>query len=75
MNVTMCAVGGIATNFCVLSTALDALQHDFKAVLIEDCSAAATQETHVHTLGLYRRNPLYPLLRVLNSTELVEATE
>ena len=75
MDVTMCAVGGIATNFCVLTTALDALQHDFKAVFIEDCSTAAKQEIHEHTLGLYRRNPLYPLLQVLNSSELLEALE
>lgn len=71
MNVTLCAVGGISTNFCVLTTIMDALCHDFKAVLLEDCSASATAENHDHTLGLYRRNALFPLLRVMNSSDLI----
>lgn len=71
MNVTLCAVGGIATNFCVLTTVMDAICHDFKAVFIEDCSAAAFAESHENTLGLYRRNPLSPLLRVMKSSDLI----
>ena len=71
-GVTLCAVGGIATNFCVLTTAMDALCHDFKAVLLEDCAAAFTPELHEQTLGLYRRNALWPLFQVLKSTELIE---
>ena len=39
-GVTLCAVGGISTHFCVLTTVMDAICHDFKAVLLEDCSAA-----------------------------------
>lgn len=70
-EVTMCVVGGIATNFCVLTTAMDALCHDFKAVLLEDCAAAFTPEVHEHTLGLYRRNALWPLFQVLTSTQLM----
>ena len=37
-GVTLCAVAGIATNFCVLSTVMDALSHDFKVILLEDCT-------------------------------------
>ncbi|MEN8247113.1 MAG: isochorismatase family cysteine hydrolase [Thermodesulfobacteriota bacterium] len=70
-KVTLCAVAGIATNFCVLTTAMDALCHDFKVVLLDDCAAASSMEQHQHTLDLYRRNPLYPLFRVLSSTELI----
>ncbi len=33
-EVTLCAVGGVATPFCVLTSALDALCHGFKAVLL-----------------------------------------
>lgn len=69
-NVTLCAVGGIATNFCVLTTVLDAVCSDFQAVLLEDCSASWSEEIHNQTLNTYRRNPLYPLLRVCSSTEL-----
>ena len=71
-KVTLCAVAGIATPFCVLTTALDALCHDFKAVILEDCSAASSAEQHRQALDTYRRNPLYPLFRVLLSRELME---
>lgn len=71
-GVTLCAVSGIATNFCVLTTVMDALSHDFKAVLLEDCSAAQSEKIHEQTLDTYRRNPIYPLLRVLTSSQLAE---
>ena len=71
-DITLCAVGGIATHFCVLTTVMDAICHDFKAVLLADGSAAPTEAIHHQTLSAYRRNPLYPLLRVMNSTELAE---
>lgn len=70
-EITLCALAGIATHFCVLSSALDALSHDFKAVLLEDCCASATDDLHSGTLSLYRRNPLYPLFRVMPSTDLL----
>jgi nicotinamidase/pyrazinamidase len=69
-GVSLCAVGGIATHFCVLTTVLDAICHDFKAVLLEDCAASASKQIHQQTLDSYRRNPLYPLLRVARSTDL-----
>ena len=71
-GVTLCAVCGISTHFCVLTTVMDAICHDFKAVLIEDCSAANSTEIHARTLNCYRRNALYPLLQVLKSDELIE---
>lgn len=70
-DVTLCAVGGIATHICVLATVMDALCHGFKAVLLEDCSASYSEEIHEKTLSLYRRNPLYPLLKVESSAELL----
>ena len=72
-GVTLCAVGGIATNFCVLTTVMDATCHDFKTVLLEDCSAAVSEEIHTQTLETYRRNPLYPLLRVMRSSEFIDS--
>jgi nicotinamidase-related amidase len=65
------AVCGIATNFCVLATALDALCHDFQAILLEDASAAFRPDLHHQTLELYRKNPLSPLLRVQTVAELM----
>ena len=70
-GVGLCAVGGVATHFCVLTTVLDAICHDFQAVLLEDCSAAFPKQVHEQTLASYRRNPLYPLLRVATSSDLV----
>ena len=71
-GVTLCAVGGISTHFCVLTTVMDAICHDFKAVLLEDCSAASSREVHEKILNCYRRNPLYPLLKVAASSEFLE---
>jgi nicotinamidase-related amidase len=71
-GVNLCAIGGIATHICVLATVLDAICHDFKTVLLEDCSAAPSKQIHEQTLDSYRRNPLYPLLRVAKSTDLID---
>jgi len=70
-GVSLCAVGGITTHVCVLTTVLDAICHGFKAVLLEDCSAAPSKQVHAQTLETYRRNPLYPLLRVASSSDLI----
>ncbi len=72
-GVTLCAVAGIATNFCVLSTAFDAVCHNFKTVILEDCSAAASPEIHQTTLSLYRKNPISPLLQVMDSNSFLIA--
>lgn len=71
-KVTLCAVSGITTPYCVLSTVMDALCHDFKAVLLEDCTTAGSDEIHEQTLNIYRRNPIYPLLRILTASQLME---
>ena len=70
-EITLCVIAGIATNFCVLTTVMDAICHDFKVALLEDCSAALDKNIHQQILAVYRRNPLYPLLRVMTSSELV----
>jgi nicotinamidase-related amidase len=71
-DVTVCAVGGIATQYCVLTSALDALAHGFKTVLLENCSAASSEVLHKNCLDLYRRNPLYPLLQVQTSRDFMQ---
>jgi nicotinamidase/pyrazinamidase len=70
-GVTLCAAAGIATNFCMLTTVMDALCFNFKAVLLEDCTAAFSESIHENTLALYRKNPLYPLLKVMSSAEFI----
>lgn len=69
-GVTLCAVAGISTNFCILATVMDALCHDFKVVLLEDCTAAFNENIHESVLEIYRRNPLYPLFRVASSRDM-----
>lgn len=70
-GVTLCAVAGMTTNFCVLTTAMDALCCDFKAVILEDCSVAYPEKVHEQTLSNYRRNSLYPLFKIGTSTQLL----
>jgi nicotinamidase-related amidase len=74
-GVTLCAVGGIATNFCVLTSVLDAVQNGFRAVLLKDCTAAQSDEIHHKTLSLYENTVLWPLLRVITSHELLAELE
>jgi nicotinamidase/pyrazinamidase len=50
---------------------MDALCFNFKAVLLEDCTAAFSESIHENTLALYRKNPLYPLLKVMSSAEFI----
>jgi nicotinamidase-related amidase len=69
-GVTLCAVGGVATHFCVLTSVMDAVCHGFKAVLLEDCSAAPSAAVHEQALACYRKNPIYPLLKVASAAQL-----
>lgn len=59
------AVAGIATPFCVLLTALDALSNGFKAVILEDCCAAYPPEDHLNCLNLYRRGLLGEYFQIM----------
>ena len=68
-------MAGIATQVCVLTTALDALSNDFRACIIEDCCASASRAIHEKTLDVYRENALYPLLRVLTLDEFLGELE
>ena len=69
------AVGGITTNVCVLMTAMDALCHDFRSILLEDCCAAHTREVHETTIENYRNFALYPLFRIMTSEEFLREVE
>ncbi|WP_155309461.1 cysteine hydrolase family protein [Desulfosarcina ovata] len=64
-------VTGIATTFCILGTVFDALSHDFKTILIEDCTAAHDKKIHQIYMDIYRNSPLYPLLRVFQAEEFI----
>lgn len=65
-------MAGLATTVCVLMTAMDAVSHDFRAVILEDCSAAHKREAHEAILDLYRKHPLRPLLRIETSAHFLK---
>ena len=74
-NCDTVVVGGITTNVCVLMTALDALCHDFSAILLEDCCAAHKREVHETTIENYRKFALYPLFRIMSAEEFLREAE
>lgn len=59
-------IGGVSTEVCVLSTAYDAVCHDFKVIVLDDCCASRFPETRDRVLYLLRKTPLFPLLRVMS---------
>ncbi len=65
-------VCGIVTNVCVLLTALDAIQNDFKAVIVRDGCACHKREIHDMTLKIYEPLILYPLVRIMTAKEIGE---
>lgn len=71
-DVDTVAVGGIATHFCVLATAFDAVCHDFRSIILEDLCASYKRETHENALNTYRYTPIHPLLSVATSSEFWE---
>ena len=74
-NCDTVVVGGITTNVCVLMTAMDALCHDFSAILLEDCCAAHKREVHETTIENYRKFALYPLFRIMTAEEFLREAE
>lgn len=59
-------IGGVSTEVCVLSTAYDAVCHDFHVIVLDDCVASRFPETRDRVLYLLRKTPLYPLLQVMS---------
>ncbi len=65
-------VVGIATHICVLTTVLDAVALDFKAILLKDCCAAHKPEYHTGTIQIYKSSPIYPLIRIMSSADFID---
>jgi nicotinamidase-related amidase len=72
MQIDTVGVAGINTHFCVITTALDAICHDFSTVLLEDLSAAYKPEIHAAFMDAYRKSAIYPLLRVATGDEFLD---
>ena len=71
MGIDTVAVGGVNTHFCVLATAFDAVCNDFHTVILDDLSAAYKKEIHDHFIDAYRNSAIYPIFRVMQSTEFL----
>ncbi len=71
-NIETVVVMGVTTHVCVLTTALDAIAHDFACTIVEDGCCCHKPAYHEGILQAYRHSALYPLLRVLPSSEIIE---
>ncbi|MFB3924566.1 MAG: cysteine hydrolase family protein [Syntrophales bacterium] len=71
-NVDTVALAGINSHWCVLSSALDALANDFQAYIIEDCCASYSAKVHQAAMDIYRKNPLYPLFKIISLEEFLD---
>ena len=69
-GVSTIVVCGIVTSVCVLLTALDGLQNDFKSIIVSDASACHKAEIHEATLQLYESLILQPLFRIMTAEEV-----
>ena len=50
LEVKRVVICGLQTPNCVRTTAFDAVAYDYDTVLVKDCTAAASEEIHVHNL-------------------------
>jgi nicotinamidase-related amidase len=72
MGVDTVAVGGINTHFCVIASAIDAVCHDFRTVILEDMSATYSREIHTHFIDAYRNSALYPVFSVATGDRFLD---
>ena len=68
------AVCGISTQVCVLTTVLDAIAHDFRVILMDDCCATFKPEHHVTLADMYRKGPMFPLLQSMSLDDFLSAS-
>lgn len=71
LKIDTVALTGMTLPVCVLATALDALSHDFKTIIIEDCCASGSSQMQEAILDVYRRSALYPFFKIMNSEEFL----
>jgi len=69
------AVAGITTAYCVLLTALDALCHGFKSVILEDCCTAYPPADHEACLNIYRKNLMGEYFQILKWKDYLSLME
>ena len=75
LGIDTIVVGGIATEVCVIMTALDGIGNGFKTIILSDCCASYTEEIHHKTLSLYQKSPLRPLFKIMTLAEFISSLE
>jgi nicotinamidase-related amidase len=65
-------VCGIVTNVCVLLTAMDAIQNDFRAVIATDACACHDPALHHATIKLYESFLLQGIFRTATSADIIK---
>lgn len=70
-GITHVVVGGLMTNFGVESTARDAWQHNYHAVIAEDASSSLSAELHTFAI----RNTLPRVAQVRSTAEIIAGLE
>lgn len=66
------AVCGVTTQFCVMSTAMDAFAHDFRTVILSDLCASFSPEVHASALENQRgEEALHNWFRIMTSVEFL----
>ena len=75
LGVDTIVVCGIITEVCVTMTALDGIGNDFRAIILSDCCASRSPEIREQTLGLHRKSPLRPLLKIMTLAEFIASLD
>jgi nicotinamidase-related amidase len=67
------AVCGVTTQFCVMSTAMDAFAHDFRTVILSDLCASFSAEVHESALENQQgEESLHDWFRIMTSDEFIK---
>ncbi|MFX1406615.1 MAG: cysteine hydrolase family protein [Promethearchaeota archaeon] len=53
MGIETVLVSGVVTNFCVHSTAREAVDYGFQTIIVEDCCAAWSEDIHSSILNSF----------------------
>ena len=71
LGVTTLIIIGISTPYCVLLSALDAVQNGFKAIICEDCATAYKDTFHQNVINTYRKGPISSLFGISNLKSII----
>jgi nicotinamidase-related amidase len=73
LGIDTIVVGGISTEVCIMTTALDGIAYDFKAIILSDCCASYSGEVRDKVLSIYQKTPLYPLFQIMSLNEFISS--